>query len=434
MPTNEERPVEPKRERTFWERDGALKRKRRAAVLFPVMAAVGIGLAVWWQYGRGRMQRDAPPAMAKVIRRAFTSTVLATGAVKPQVGAEVRVGCRISGRVERLHTNIGDAVTKGQVIAELEKADLEATVAQRRAELQLAEAKLSAVQNLGPKEIEKAEADVARWQATVTATKKELARQNDLLKQEVTSQRDWDRAREQLSVAQAQLASTRKALELAKTRYAEDTRQARAEVERAKAAQTNVQVQRSYATITAPISGVIASVSTQEGETVAASLNAPTFVTIIDLGRLQVDAYVDEVDIGKIRRGQKATFTVDAFPAREFAGKVTAIYPKAVIQENVVNYDVVIEIVGPYEDVLRPEMTASVTLFLEARPNVLAVPMKAVKRAGGKTIAYVLTDGHAEPQEIKVGGKSGEWVEVVAGVQEGQTVLLQVPALRRTQR
>ena len=169
-------------------------------------------------------------------------------------------------------------------------------------------------------------------------------------------------AAERFAVATAQVASARKAYELAKAGYQEELRQAIADVARAQATLNNADIQRSYATLTAPISGVMGSVSTREGETVAAGLNSPTFVTIIDLERLQVDAMVDEVDIGKVRPGQKAVFTVDAFPAREFPGKVVAIYPKAVLLENVVYYDVVVDIQGNEDKVLRPEMTASVVL------------------------------------------------------------------------
>ena len=147
-----------------------------------------------------------------------------------------------------------------------------------------------------------------------------------------------------------------------------------------------------------------------------------------DLGRLQVDTFVDEVDIGKVKVGQKATFTVDSFPSREFAGKVVAIYPKAVIQENVVNYDVVVEITDPYDGLLRPEMTASVTIQLDARENVLAVPVKAVKRERGKSVVYVRSSsGNAQPREVKVGWKDSQWVEIVSGLDEGQTVFLEAP-------
>ncbi len=402
-------------------------KSKKVAVLLILVGTAAAFYYIWQAHGRAKQQDNLRQITAKVVRRDFVSTVLTTGAVKPQVGAEVRVGARISGKVDHLYANIGDIVKKGQVIGELEKADLEATVAQRRAELQMAEAKLSAVKTLRPLEIEKADADVAKWQATTTLTKKELLRQDDLLRQDFTSQQARDRVQERSSVAEAELGSARKALELAKAKYTEDLKQTNADVGRATAALANAMAKLSYATITTTISGVIASVSTQEGETVAAGLNAPTFVTIIDLGRLQVDAYVDEVDIGKVNVGQQAMFTVDSFPAREFKGKVVAIYPKAVIQENVVNYDVVVEITTAYDGLLRPEMTTSVTIFLEARTNVLAIPAKAVKRERGKNVAYVLANGKPEAHEIKVGWKDGQWIEIVAGLDEGQTVLLETP-------
>lgn len=402
-----------------------LKKKHRTALLLLPVLALTAGTLTWWKVGSRSRPAGSEPPTAKVMRRDLTSTVLATGAVKAQVGAEVRVGARISGKVERLHANIGDVVKKGQVVAELEKADLEARVSQRTAELQVAEAKLSAVKSLRPREIEKAEADVAQWQATINLNRKDLSRQEELLKEDFTSQQARDRAQEQLEVAESRFASVRKALELARAGFEEDLRQATADVERAKAALADAKVQLSYATITAPIDGVIGSVSTQAGETVAASMNAPIFLTIIDLGRLQVDTFVDEVDIGKVKPGQTATFTVDSFPSRDFAGKVIAIYPKAVIQENVVTYDVVVEITDPYDGLLRPEMTTSVTIHLDARENVLAVPTKAVKRERGKSVVYLRSSGRVEPREVKVGWRDSQWIEILSGLEEGQTVLLE---------
>jgi macrolide-specific efflux system membrane fusion protein len=230
----------------------------------------------------------------------------------------------------------------------------------------------------------------------------------------------------------AQLASTRKSYELAKTEYVEQRRQVTADIARATQALNNVKVQLSYATLVAPIPGVIASVSTQEGETVAAGMNSPVFVTIIDLDRLEVDAMVDEVDIGKVRVGQKVTFTVDSFPAREFPGKVVAIYPDAILLENVVYYDVVVAIQGNEDKVLRPQMTASATVFLDAKTGVLAIPAKAVKRERGKNVVYVMHDGQPQPREVKVGWKDGTWIEIASGLQEGETILQVAPADKAT--
>jgi len=197
---------------------------------------------------------------------------------------------------------------------------------------------------------------------------------------------------------------------------------------RAAAALADAKVQLSYARITAPIGGVIASVSTQEGETVAAGLSAPTFVTIIDLGRLQVDTFVDEVDIGRVKVGQEALFTVDTFPDRQFKGRVSAIYPKAVIQENVVNYDVVVTIASEYENLLRPEMTTNVTISLETQSDALVVPSRALRRERGRNVVYAQTPDGPRAREVKVGRRDGQWVQILEGLSEGQTVLLEPPA------
>ncbi len=400
------------------------RRRRRIGFLILAVLAVGVG---WWLYARSRPPGEGPITTATVQPRDFSSTVLATGAVRPQVGAEVRVGARISGRVANLRANIGDRVEQGQVIAELEQEDLETLVAQREAELEMAQAKLGAAENLWPKEIDQAQLDRDRWQASLDYAEQEFSREQTLQTSHASSQQAYEQAQERLAIARAQMASAEKGLELAAARYEEELRQAAAEVRRAESALANARVQLSYATIKAPIDGVIASVSTQAGETVAAGLNAPTFVTIIDLDRLQVHAFVDEVDIGRIQLGQEVRFTVDTFPDREFSGQVAAIHPKAVIQDNVVNYDVVVQLVEDHQGELRPEMTASVTVLLEARTDVLAVPARAVRRQRGRNVVWVQQNGEPAPQEIVTGWSDGPWIEVLRGLDEGQTVLLEPP-------
>jgi macrolide-specific efflux system membrane fusion protein len=394
----------------------------RIVALTLVAAAVVAALFVWMRAGAAD-EMTATGEVFTVVERTFTSRVSALGAVKPQIGAEVRVGSRISGRVGRLRANIGDRVERGQIIAELETAELDAVIGQRRAELNLAEAKHAAVDRLSPEEIAYAQAEVRRFEAEATLAREELRRQQLLLERQLAPRATADAARDRHAAAQAQLEAARRTLEVVRGTHAEQRKQGGADVERARAALESAEVDRSFTVLRSPIRGVVASVSTQEGETVAAGLNAPTFVTIIDLERLQLNAYVDEVDIGKIAPGQSVTFTVDAFPADDFTGRVAAIYPTATIQDNVVKYIVAVTIDEKGRARLRPEMTAAVQIQLEKRV-VLAVPARAIRREGGRNVVTVLIGDRRESRVVRVGWRDGAWVEIVEGLTKGNRVLV----------
>jgi macrolide-specific efflux system membrane fusion protein len=399
--------------------------KFRWIVIIAAIITLAFGGA-WWLLHQPAQTEAANQgtSVAAVQRRDLVAKVAATGKVNAMVGAEVRVGSRVSGRVQRLYANIGDMVRTGQVIAELEKEDQQALLEQRRAELKVAEARMSAVEALRPREIQKAEAALADAKATAELANIEFNRQSAQFQRGLVSKQLSDIARKEKEVTDARVVSAVRELELAKQRYAEDLKSAEAQLEQAGAAMRVLQAQLTYYTIRAPISGIISSVSTQEGETVAAGLNSPTFVTIIDLHKLQVDAFVDETDIGKIRVGQKATFTVDSFPDREFNATVQAIYPKAVIVDNVVYYDVVHRIDEPLTGQLRPEMTTNVNISLDSRKGVLAVPLHAVSREQGKSVVFVLRGGQPVRQPVKVGWKDPEWIEIIAGLKEGDKVVI----------
>ena len=400
---------------------------RRILLAALAVASLVLGLLAWLRAG-DPVETSGASEVVVVAPRTFSSTVVAVGAVKPRIGSEVRVGSRISGRVWKLRANIGDRVEQGQVIAELETAELDALIAQRRAELKLAEARLAAFATMSPEEEARARTDVVRFEAEVKLTSEELARQQALLQRQLAPRAEVDAAHDRHAVAEATLESARRTLELVRAGHTEGTRQAEAEVERARAALGSATVDRSFTVLRSPIAGVIASVATQEGETVAAGLNAPTFVTVVDLDRLQVNAYVDEVDIGKIENGQLATFTVDAFPARDFKGRVAAIYPTATIQDNVVKYIVALDIDGEYAGLLRPEMTASVRIDLDQR-TVLAVPTRAIRQEGGRSVVRVMLDGGGtEARPVRVGWRDGPWAEITEGLVKGDRILLDAPA------
>ena len=381
---------------------------------------------------RGKEQKNSPWEIETVTRKNIGSSILATGTIKPVIGAEVKVGARISGKVEHLYANIGDEVKKNQIIAGIEKKDLEAQVSQAKAAVSVAEAKLQAIGNQRPDAIGIAKSNVQG------ATSQLYPQVSGLLSSShgVTIAGAYNNLQSsalsggvQVSVPlysginYANIKKTKGDLALTETTYDDNAMIVQSELEQAKAAYEYAKVQLSYATIKAPISGVISSVTTQEGETVAAGLNAPTFVTIIDLSRLQVDAFVDETDIGRVKIGQKATFTVDTYPDKEFTGKVAAIYPKAIIQENVVNFDVVIKVDDPNINLLRPDMTTSATIYQEEKKGVMVIPRVAVIKEGNVKFVFVKeSSGAFEKKEIKTGIQSGKDIEVISGLKEGDVI------------
>jgi HlyD family secretion protein len=179
-----------------------------------------------------------------------------------------------------------------------------------------------------------------------------------------------------------------------------------------------------YARINAPIAGVVASVSTQEGETVAASLAAPTFVTLLDLSRLEVWAYVDETDIGRIHPGQQAHFTVDTYQDHEFSGRVTSIYPRPEIRDNVVDYITVLRFQPSRDRVLRPEMTTVVRISLETREQVLTLPLRAVRRDGDRQFVACPRGASIERRFVTTGSRDDAYWEIVDGLGEGDEVIV----------
>lgn len=351
-----------------------MKRFVGISVVISVLAAAGVALA------RGGITRPDPTAgnatTVRVIRRDVGSQVKATGVIKPRVGAEVRVGSRISGVVRRLYVQIGDSVAKGQLLAELDDRDL---VARR----------------------DEAEATLRQLETSLSYAQTNLRRMRELSNARVITPADLDVAERAASVAERQVDGARASLAFQSAQLA-------------------------YTRIVAPIAGVVASVTTQEGETVAASFAAPTFLTLLDPSRLEVWAYVDETDIGRIRPGQHARFTVDTYGDHEFDGRVTAVHPTAEIRDNVVDYVTVVEFKPPRDRTLRPEMTTTVRIALETRDHALAVPIRAVRWQGAR--AYVLSrrggGDTLERRWVTTGIKDESYYEILSGLAEGDEVLI----------
>ena len=350
-----------------------MRRLTKVLLVVLVLGTVG-SVGVLWTRAAPDRRDDAfrNAQTVRAVRRDVAAIVKATGIVKPMVGAEVKVGSRVSGVVQRLFVRVGAPVARGQVLAELDVRDLAAKRDEAAAAVALAEANL-------------------RYADT------DLRRKRELRAAELLAPSEVDVADQAFSVAVQRRAQARASLDYAATQLA-------------------------YARIVAPIAGIVSSVSTQEGETVAAAFAAPTFVTLIDLNRLEVRAYVDETDIGRVRPGQAARFTVDTYGDQEFDGHVVAVYPQAEIRDNVVNYVTVIRFRPMADRIVRPEMTAAVRIFVGNRPDVVTVPIRAVRNGDGGTFVWVRRGDRFERRSVTTGLRDEDYCEIVDGLHPDDAV------------
>jgi HlyD family secretion protein len=375
----------------------------------------------------------------------------------------VQVGSQVSGNIQKLFADFNTHVTKGQVVAQIDPQLFQARVDQARANLSAAQ---SAVAN-AQATIAKSQADVAGAKAAVATAQAnavkarsavddanvKLGRRLTLVKEGVlsrddgdTAQATYDQAAAAYDAAQAQVAAAQQNVTAAEAqvRVAEtQLTSAQAQVRQAQAALAQAEVDLDNTTIRAPVDGVVVSRSIDVGQTVAASMQAPTLFQIAqDLTNMQVDTNVSEADIGRVQVGQKATFTVDAYPGEVFRGTVTSIRKAAINVQNVITYDVVIGVANP-EMKLFPGMTANVKIMIDRRQDVLKVPNAALRfrpateapqRGQGKRQAtpgqqnvWVLDPKSENPRPIAVtlGLSDGAFTEVTGGdLKEGDKLIV----------
>ena len=374
--------------------------------------ALMLGGGAWYWMAR---DGDAPEYQTALVSRgALIQAVTATGQLNPVVN--VQVGSQISGMIQKLFVDFNSRVTAGQVIAQLDPATYRAALRQ-------------------------AEGELANARAALELARVKAARAAELRAKDLIPQADDDQARADLHQAEAAVAIKEAAVQ-----------KARVDLDRC--------------TIVAPIDGIVISRNVDVGQTVAASLSAPTlFVIANDLTKMQINANVAEADIGGIVVGQDVDFTVDAFPAQIFRGKVAQVRNAPVTVQNVVTYDTIIEVGNPGMR-LKPGMTANVSIIVARRENTLTIPNAALRfrppdrlerggpggsprpgaesgrdgarfnetragRPGGERVStrpvYVLPAGQANgtptPVQIKTGISDGISTEVTEGLQEGERVV-----------
>ena len=327
------------------------------------MVAGALALAIWYF---GSDENEVPQYQtAAVTRGDITQAVTANGQLNPVVN--VQVGSQISGNIQRLYADFNSTVKSNQVVAQLDPAIYQAIVHQ-------------------------AEADLANARAGFELQQVETRRSEALSKEKLISQSEYDTAVAKLHQAEAQVQLKQASLERAK-------------------------VDLGHCTIYAPVDGIVISRSVDVGQTVAASMNAPTlFVVANDLSRMQIDANVSEADVGTVEEGQKVTFTVDAYPNRTFVGNVMQIRNAPITVQNVVTYDTVVA-VSNQDLKLKPGMTATVSIISAERNGVLRIPNAALRfrppdPSTNQTFAARLLE------KIGLGGKSTNGVPAKAGTNQ----------------
>lgn len=345
-----------------------------------------------------------------------------TGIIKPEEGAEVKTGSRFTGVIQTLNVKLGDPVTKGQIIAELDareqKAEclkLEATLRKLRAELEIAE-------QTYPLQIKETEALMASAKAEKDYTQRNLKRMSSLAKVSGVSQNDAEKARQAADMAAALFAQHQTARRRLEAEYGLRTAYLKEAIAESEAELISADARLSYATIVSPMDGVVSEITAQEGETLVAGFQVAYLVTVLDPRRMELRMFVDENDIGQVGVGSRVTFTVEAFPHKTFEGVVDLIHPGPEIRNNIVYYRALLRLAPETALQLRPEMTARCNILVAEKDPVLLVPNTAFKWLGNKRVVFVVDGDSVRPVTVRTGLAGLSYTEVVEGLAQGQTV------------
>ena len=365
---------------------------KKRIILIAVAAVIIVGGGVWL-FGGAKAKHKVTYATATIHKGEISESVTATGTIEPVT--EVEVGTQVSGIIDKIHVDYNSVVTKGQLIAEMDRVTLQSELASQRAAYNGAKAEYEYQKKL--------------YERNKTLNEKQLIAATDYEQ----SVYNYEKAKSNYESSQASLAKAERNL--------------------------------SYATITSPIDGVVISRDVEEGQTVASGFETPTLFTIAaDLTQMQVVADVDEADIGDVEEGQRVSFTVDAYPNDVFEGKVTQIRLGATSSSSsttttttVVTYEVVISAHNP-DLKLKPRLTANITIYTLDKQGVLSVPAKAlrftpavplvgsnavVKDCEGEHKVWTREGDTFTAHPVSIGISNGIVTEITGGINEGTQIV-----------
>lgn len=409
------------------------------AILWLVLAAAAAGGWLWLQ----ARQADAEPRyrLAKVERGPLSAIVAASGTLNAVT--TVQVGSQISGQVKEIHADFNTPVKSGQVIARIDPATFELRVNQARADLDAAQSAVAVARSNQAAQ----QAELGRVKVTLADALRDLERKKSLVEKNYISPAELDKARTVYDSTREQLKAVRAQLRVSEAQV----RSALATVKQRESLLKQAEVDLERTIIRAPVDGTVILRNVDAGQTVAASLQAPVLFTIAqDLRDMQVEAAIDEADVGRLRVGMPVTFGVDAFPRRGFSGEIRQIRKSPQNTQNVVSYTVVISASNP-DLALLPGMTANVRVQVDSRSNALKVPNAALRwrpRGAAETAprdlppqrlaeshgrrapgaagrVWVLREGAPVAVAVRLGLSDGMSTELVGGeIAEGDEVVV----------
>ena len=399
--------------------NGKKKRKKRLFFIGGSILAIIILVMIVAAMTRGGTKID-PSKLGKVERGDLAKSVVATGKVEPITKVEIK--SKASGIVKKLYVEAGDHVKKGQVLAELDRDEILASVRSQEAQLLSSEANLRAAEA----DLKRAELDAEG--PDVPLLKRAYERAQKMQSEGVVSDSSRDDAQKNYELALNKRQVARAQLVVGKAKIA----QAKADVQRQSANLAQLKEQLSYTTVTAPIDGILLSRDVEIGDAVSSILvmgSAATLVmTIGDTSEVYVKGKVDESDIGKVYLNQPARIKVESFKDKTFTGKVTKISPMGTEKDNVTTFEVRVSINNPGGE-LKAAMTANAEIILEEHKNVLQIPEGALMYDKDKKASVEVPDPSAKDGKkkvaVQVGISNGAKAEILSGLKEGDQVVLQ---------
>ena len=401
--------------------NGNGKKKRRKRIIYVVVGVVLLLTVVGGLIAAtsGGTKID-PSKLAKVEKGDLAKSVVATGKVEPITKVEVK--SKASGIVKKLLVDAGDRVKKGQLLAQLDKEEIMAQVAQSRAGLQAAEASHKSAQA----DFERAKVDAEG--PDVPLLKRAYERATGMAREGVVSTSALEDAQKNYEMALNKQNASKAQVTVLKAKIA----QAEAQVAQDKANLEQLEEQLSYTDIISPIDGVILSRNVEMGDAVSSILvlgsSATLVMTLGDTSEVYVKGKVDESDIGKVYLGQPARIKVESFKDKTFNGHVTKISPMGVEKDNVTTFEVRVSINNPGGE-LKAEMTANAEIILEEHKNVLQIPEGSIIYDNQKKASVEVPDPKGKEGKRKVavniGISNGAKTELLGGLKEGEQVVLQ---------